>query len=60
MLSHQVILLKVNLAIYQQEEYKMAQHDQNKTIDGAVELLKTNGFDGMADAVTLTATKTSQ
>lgn len=31
----------------------MAQHDQNKTIEGAVELLKTNGFDGLAEAVTV-------
>jgi len=31
----------------------MAQHDENKTISGAVELLKTNGFDGLADAVTV-------
>jgi transposase-like protein len=31
----------------------MAQHRENKTIDGAVELLKTNGFDGLADAVTV-------
>gem|GEM_PF-1950402 len=31
----------------------MAQHRENKTIDGAVELLKTNGFDGLAEAVTV-------
>ena len=31
----------------------MAQHDENRRIDGAVELLKTNGFDGLAEAVTL-------
>jgi len=31
----------------------MAQHGENKTIDGAVELLKTNGFDGLAEAVTV-------
>lgn len=31
----------------------MAQHVENKTIDGAVELLKTNGFDALADAVTV-------
>ncbi len=31
----------------------MAQHYENKTIDGAVELLKVNGFDGLADAVTV-------
>lgn len=31
----------------------MAQHDQDKTIEGAVELLKVNGFAGMAEAVTL-------
>ena len=30
----------------------MAQHPQDKSIRDAVELLKTNGFDGMADAVT--------
>ena len=27
----------------------MAQHDKNRPIDDAVELLKTNGFDGLAD-----------
>ena len=31
----------------------MAQHYENRTIDGAVELLKTNGFDALADAVTV-------
>lgn len=31
----------------------MAQHYENKTIDGAVELLKTNGFDALAEAVTV-------
>lgn len=31
----------------------MAQHDENRRIDEAVELLKTNGFDGLADAVTV-------
>jgi len=31
----------------------MAQHDKNRPIDDAVELLKTNGFDGLADAVTV-------
>ena len=31
----------------------MAQHDENRTIDSAVELLKTNGFDALADAVTV-------
>jgi len=31
----------------------MAQHYENKTIDGAVELLKINGFDALADAVTV-------
>lgn len=31
----------------------MAQHEEHKTIDDAVELLKTNGFDGLADAVTI-------
>jgi transposase-like protein len=31
----------------------MAQHYENKTIDGAVELLKVNGFDGLAEAVTV-------
>ncbi len=30
----------------------MAQQDQNKSIEDAVELLKSNGFDGMAEAVT--------
>ena len=31
----------------------MAQHYENKTIEGAVELLRVNGFDGLADAVTV-------
>jgi hypothetical protein len=31
----------------------MPQHDENKTISGAVELLKTNGFDGLAEALTV-------
>jgi transposase-like protein len=31
----------------------MAQHLENRTIDGAVELLKVNGFDVLADAVTV-------
>ena len=31
----------------------MAQHIENRTIDDAVELLKVNGFDGLADAVTV-------
>ena len=31
----------------------MAQHEENRRLDGAVELLKTNGFDGLADAVTV-------
>ena len=31
----------------------MAQHGENKTTDGAVEVLKTNGFDGLAEAVTV-------
>ena len=31
----------------------MAQHRENRTIDGAVELLKTHGFDGLAEAVTV-------
>ena len=31
----------------------MAQQEQNRSIDGAVELLKENGFDGLADAVTV-------
>jgi len=30
----------------------MAQQNENRPIDGAVELLKTNGFDGLAEAVT--------
>jgi transposase-like protein len=32
---------------------EMAQHSENKTIGDAVELLKTNGFDGLAEAVTV-------
>lgn len=31
----------------------MAQHHENRPIDGAVELLKTNGFDGLAEAMTV-------
>ena len=31
----------------------MAQYYENKTIDGAVELLKVNGFDALAEAVTV-------
>lgn len=31
----------------------MAQHNENRPIDDAVELLKTNGFDGLAEAVTV-------
>ena len=31
----------------------MAQHGENKTIGDAVELLKTSGFDGLAEAVTV-------
>ena len=31
----------------------MAQHDADRPIGEAVELLKTNGFDGLADAVTV-------
>lgn len=31
----------------------MAQQRENKAIEGAVELLKTNGFDGLAEAVTV-------
>ena len=31
----------------------MAQQNENRPIDGAVELLKTNGFDGLAETVTV-------
>lgn len=31
----------------------MAQHQQNRSIDDAVELLKANGFDGLAEAVSV-------
>jgi transposase-like protein len=31
----------------------MAQHDEDRPIGEAVELLKTNGFDGLAEAVTV-------
>jgi len=31
----------------------MAQHGENRTIDSAVELLKTKGFEGLAEAVTV-------
>ena len=31
----------------------MAQHNENRPIDQAVELLKANGFDGLAEAVTV-------
>lgn len=33
----------------------MAQHTKNRPIEEAVELLKTNGFEGLADAVTVLA-----
>jgi len=45
--------LKAILTYCKQEETRMAQHDENRTIDDALELLKENGFDGMAEAVTL-------
>jgi hypothetical protein len=32
---------------------QMAQRVENRSINDAVELLKENGFDGLADAVTL-------
>jgi len=31
----------------------MTQHNENRSIDDAVELLKTNGFGGLAEAVTV-------
>jgi hypothetical protein len=31
----------------------MAQHYENRPIDDAVELLRVNGFDGLAEAVTV-------
>ena len=31
----------------------MTQQSEHKTIDDAVELLKSNGFDGLADAVAI-------
>ena len=31
----------------------MAQHPENRSIDDAVELLKENGFDGLAEAVSV-------
>jgi len=31
----------------------MAQHDENKSINDALELLAINGFKGLADAVTV-------
>ena len=31
----------------------MAQHNENRPVGSAVELLKTNGFDGLAEAVTV-------
>ena len=31
----------------------MVQHNENRPIDDAVELLQTNGFDGLAEAVTV-------
>ena len=31
----------------------MAQHNENRPIDGAVELLQSNGFDALAEAVTV-------
>jgi transposase-like protein len=55
MLSHPVILLKANFGRFanQQEKHKMAQHYEDNPIRGAVELLKTNGFDALAEAVTV-------
>ncbi len=35
----------------------MAQPFENKTFDDVLELLTTNGFDGLADAVTVTGTR---
>jgi len=52
--SHLVILSIANLPICRRKEKtQMAQQTQNRTIDDAVELLKHNGFDALADAVTV-------
>jgi transposase-like protein len=51
--SHPVILLKAIWTIADKRKRRMAQHRENRTIDGAVELLKTHGFDGLAEAVTV-------
>jgi hypothetical protein len=51
--SHPVILLKAIWTIADKRKHEMAQHDENRPIGEAVELLKTNGFDGLAEAVTV-------
>ena len=53
MQSHPVILLKGIWPIADKRKRRIAQHIENRTIDGAVELLETSGFDGLAEAVTV-------
>ena len=48
--SHPVILSNANLAICRREETGVAQHRESKSVEYAVELLKENGFDGLAEA----------
>jgi len=52
-LSHPVILLKAIWLIADKRKRNIAQYYENKTIEGAVELLKVKGFDGLTDAVTV-------
>ena len=51
--SHPVILLKAIWLIADKRKREMAQHNENRPIDGAVELLQNNGFDALAEAVTV-------
>jgi hypothetical protein len=51
--SHPVILLKAIWTIADKRKYRMAQHNEDRPIGEVVELLKTNGFDGLAEAVTV-------
>jgi len=51
--SHPVILLKAIWLIADKRKREMAQHYENRPIDGAVELSQSNGFDALAEAVTV-------
>jgi hypothetical protein len=43
--------LKAIWTIADKRKDRLAQHNEDRPIGEAVELLKTNGFDGLADAV---------